>query len=317
MLYLTLRQYSYLVAVAEAGSLTLAAARLNVSQPSLSVAITRVEDRLGQTLFERGKGAPIVLTPFGHRFVTRARRLLADAADLEQAAHQIRPLVVGCFEDIAPWYLAHLLEVLTTHLPDLTFQGREARFARIAADLAEGRMDLAVSYDLGFGAQVQRRVLGTVAPVAFVAPDHPLARQPNATLAQLAEHPLILFDEPLSESFMRDLFTGQNLTPDVAHKTASLEMMRALAAHRQGVGLSYSNPPTATSYDGAPLVSVPISDPQARTDIALLWSSRGTPDPALARVLDVLNTPSIFGGQPMALPVREPHEGHRLALPPG
>ena len=47
MLYISLRQYEYIVAVAEAGSLTRAAEHLNVSQPSLSVAITRVEERLG------------------------------------------------------------------------------------------------------------------------------------------------------------------------------------------------------------------------------------------------------------------------------
>ena len=51
MLYISLRQYEYIVAVAEAGSLTRAAEHLNVSQPSLSVAITRVEERLGALLF--------------------------------------------------------------------------------------------------------------------------------------------------------------------------------------------------------------------------------------------------------------------------
>ena len=73
MLYITLRQYEYVVVVADLGSLTEAAAHLNVSQPSLSVAITRVEQRLGASVFERARGAQIKITPFGHKFVAQAR----------------------------------------------------------------------------------------------------------------------------------------------------------------------------------------------------------------------------------------------------
>ena len=109
MLYITLRQYQYVVAVADAGSLTGAAAILHVSQPSLSVAITRVEVKLGHQVFIRGKGATIALTPFGHRFVEQARDLLLAATAIEQFSDAARPFVLGCFEDIAPWYLTKAL----------------------------------------------------------------------------------------------------------------------------------------------------------------------------------------------------------------
>ncbi len=291
MLHLTLRQYGYVVAVAQAGSLTLAAARLNVSQPSLSVAITRVETRLGRPLFERRKGTPIVLTPFGHRFVSQARQVIDAAAALERAASADRPIMIGCFEDIAPWYLARLLGDLKDRFPALRFQGREARFAQLASGLAEGRMDAVVSYDVGFGAQFRRRKLRTVAPVVFLAQDHPLATADAVTLTQVAAYPLILFDEDLSEHHVRRLFTVRKLSPEVAHTTASLELMRAMAAHGIGVGISYSRPPSAISYDGTPVVTVPIADPAARADIALLWSGLGTPEPDLARVLAAIRLP--------------------------
>lgn len=102
MLYITLRQYEYIVGIADAKSLTRAAATLNVSQPSLSVAITRVEDILERPIFARGKGAAIRVTPYGHGIIERARQILALAALTEQKQQTAPKFVLGCFEDIAP-----------------------------------------------------------------------------------------------------------------------------------------------------------------------------------------------------------------------
>ncbi len=112
MLYLAIRQYEYIVGVADTGSLTNAAEQLNVSQPSLSVAITRVEQQLKGTIFLRGKGSAIEITPFGHRFITKARVLLTLATELEQDQDAAQTWVLGCFADIAPWYLAPALKRL-------------------------------------------------------------------------------------------------------------------------------------------------------------------------------------------------------------
>ena len=203
MLYNTLRQYEYIVGIADAGSLTGAAAKLNVSQPSLSVAVTRIEERLKSPIFVRGKGAAIQITPFGHNIIAQARRLLDLAANLEEDQGNARPFVLGCFEDIAPWYLAPALDQLNSLFPEATFQGREARFSDLARDLAEGRMDCAISYDVGFEDGFMRRKIREIAPVAFVATHHPLASKASVELAELVEHPMILFSEDLSEGFMR------------------------------------------------------------------------------------------------------------------
>jgi DNA-binding transcriptional LysR family regulator len=288
MLYLTLRQYSYVVAVAETGSLTAAAIVLHVSQPSLSVAITRVEDRLGQQIFLRGKGTAIVITPFGHRLVRQARQLLQLAHDIETGSESETPFVLSCFEDIAPWYLAPALETLKAAFPAMTFRGEEGRFANLISDLAEGRSDLAISYDLGFGGDFKRLKLKDVAPVAFVSADHPFAAARTLELHQLADCQLILSTEDLSMAHMQDLFTQLKLEMQVAHKTTSLEMMRSLAAHGAGVGISYSKPPVDISYDGKPLVTVPITTPQAVAEIVLIWTGLSKTHPQSAEIVDVL-----------------------------
>ncbi len=289
MLYNTLRQYEYIVAVADAGSLTGAATRLHVSQPSLSVAITRVEQRLGQPVFVRRKGAPIVVTPFGHRIIEKARALLALAACFEQPSDDAPLFVLGCFGDISPWYLVPALESLKAAFPATNFLGREGRFSDLAADIEEGRADIVISYDIGFEGNFQRRKIKEITPVAFFSSDHPLSLQPSVKLEDLVNHPLILSTEELSEGFMRDLFGKMDLHPIVKQRVTSLEMMRSLAAHGVGVGISYSCPPNDISYDGKTLVTVPVTTPEAATDITLLWSSLREPDRQFDKILDILS----------------------------
>lgn len=291
MLYLTLRQYEYVVAVVDAGGLTDAAAVLHVSQPSLSNAITRVEARLGARLFVRRKGAAVVVTPFGHRFAAQARTLLDMAARLEAgAADEAPPFVVACFEDIAPWYLARAHRALTTALPQTPFAIREGRFETLAADLREGRADIALSYDIGFDNGFERTSFRTVQPYACTAPDHPITQAPSLDLATLARFPLILSTEDLSVRHVMSLFRAHGLTAKVAHRTASLEMMRSLAAQGEGVGVSYSTPPTDLSYDGRAVTSTRITAAEASADLVWLRSPLGEPHPQQARIMDVLAT---------------------------
>jgi DNA-binding transcriptional LysR family regulator len=290
MLYITLRQYQYVVSVADTKSMTDAASLLNVSQPSLSVAITRVEERLNRALFVRRKGAAIVVTPFGHRFVQQARALLQSATEIENITEATRPVIVGCFEDIAPWYLTKALADLRSQFPEMTFQGQEGRFSDLAKAIREGRLDMAISYDIGFDGSFNRQKIKQVAPVAFVCAEHPLARFSSIELHQLNDQSLILSAEDLSLGYIRRLFKELRVKPNIEHRTSTLEMMRSLAAHGSGVGISYSNPPSAMSYDGQPLVTIPISTPEALTNIVLVWTNLVDLDPKIETVLKALST---------------------------
>ncbi|HEX9859533.1 MAG TPA: LysR substrate-binding domain-containing protein, partial [Paracoccaceae bacterium] len=82
----------------------------------------------------------------------------------------------------------------------------------------------------------------------------------SITLAQLAREPLILADQGLSLGHMRALFSQRGLAPTIAHRTATLELMRSFAANGLGVGLSYTRPAPAHSYDGQPLALRRIAD---------------------------------------------------------
>ncbi|GAA4122910.1 LysR family transcriptional regulator [Aminobacter aganoensis] len=274
MLYLSLRQLEYVVAVARAGSLTVAAQQVNVSQPALSVAITQVEDHLKQKLFLRRKGAPVTLTGFGRLFLADAEALLTDAARIENPEglrqRRLGRVALGVFEDLAPGYLAPLLKLLRMKFPDVEIQTKVATFEVLTEAVLSGDIDVALTYDLGLDASFHRTLYAEVSPQAWFQPTDPLAVQKEVFLADLADRSLILSDQGLSIRHMLGLFRVAGVTPHVAHRAASIEVLRSLAANGEGVGISYANPAGTTSYDGKALVRVPIADARAIEPIVLV-----------------------------------------------
>lgn len=292
MLYLTLRHYEYVCAIGRHGSLSAAAGQLNVSQPALSAALTRIEAHLGHPLFIRRRGAAMVVTPQGRRFIDEAEALLARAARIEDPAHPrpaARRLRLGCFVDLGPFLLAPALHGLRAALPDATVTYRVDGFEALISALLKGQIDIALTYDLGMDAGFTRQRLYDRHPNALVAPDHPLNGEGQISLEALTAHPLILSEEGLSAQHVLGLFRRKGLNPVVAHRAASLEILRSLAAHGEGVGVSYANPPAAASYDGKPLVSLPIPDPEARESVVLARHGTGPADPLVAEATEVLS----------------------------
>lgn len=292
MLYLTLRHYEYICAVAQHGSLSAAAEILHVSQPALSTALARIEDHLGQMLFVRRRGAPLSLTPQGRDFAKAAQKLVDQATQLEapdNSSPALQNLVIGCFADLAPFVLAPALRCLRQTFPDVTITARSLDFEQLTKGLLRGEIDLAVTYDLGLDAGFDRNVIDQRAPWALLQPSHPLTHHTSLTLSQLADEPLVLSQEGLSVQHMLTLFKSLGLTPRIAHRAASLEVLRSLAANGEGLGISYSAPLITQTYDGKQLVNIPISDSCAREPVIV--ASHGTPKPGspLARARDRLS----------------------------
>lgn len=281
MLYLTLRQYEYVAAVAQAGSLSAAAAQLNISQPSLSVALTQVEARLGQNLFIRRKGTPITLTAAGDSYVSQVEELLSLARRLEDPARMRKSmtgrLTLGLFEDLAPTYLCPLLEHLTESLAGVEFRYRIADFETLAREMLDGRIDVSVTYDLGLDGSFHKQALSRVTPCALVSDRDPLAARTSVSLMDLADRPLVLFEEGLSVRHVLGLFRKLGERPLVQHRVKSLEVMRSLAGRGPCVGISYSNPPHDRTYDGTRAVAIPIDDAIAAEPLVLVHSALVTP----------------------------------------
>lgn len=274
MLSISLRQVSYACAIARHGGLTAAAQALNVSQPALSVALALVERHLGQPLFLRRPGGPMVPTRFGRAWLVAADQQIDGFEMLLSGAIRPGPLKLALFEDIAPLLLAPLLAATDPTRLTAKVMGFEA----LTEALTLGQADLAVTWDLGLSPGIRRIVLATVPPHAVLPRDHPLATRPGLTLAELAGHPLVLTDQGLSIAHMRALFARTGLVPRIAHRCASLDLMRSFAANGLGLGLSYTQPAPRHSPDGKPLVVLPVLD--AGTEAIVLALPDSAPNPA-------------------------------------
>ena len=148
MASMTLTEMRYITALDKTRHFGKAAELCHVSQPTLSVAIKKVEQQIGAPLFERG-ATEIRTTPLGEQVVAQIKRVLDEALRLEEIATQSRdplkgPLRVGVIYTIAPYLLPALIPVLHKLAPDMPLFLREDFTANLVPMLKEGELDVIV-----------------------------------------------------------------------------------------------------------------------------------------------------------------------------
>ena len=268
---ITLRQLHYFVASAETGSATRAADKLNVSQPSISAAIRALELELGQPLFERRQARGLELTAFGSHKLQEARLLLAGVEDFAVSGPgEAAPrLTLGYFTTVGPICVPGILGHLKRQCPGLRVRLREFDLEGMARALEKGIVDIGITYDVGLPETIEWETMLSFAPHAVVAPDNPLAESKSVTLAELARHPFILVDLPLSREFLLVPFWQQGLSPNIVLRTTSVEMVRGMVANGLGVSLLFTRPGHDFSHDGKKVVTLPIVDETLRQRLVL------------------------------------------------
>jgi DNA-binding transcriptional LysR family regulator len=274
----SLRQLRYALAAAKHSNLTLAAEELHVSQPSISTAITELELLFGQPLFVRQRGLGVSLTPFGRTVMAQAKRVLAEArafSDIGSDSSDFSgELVLGCYEDLAPYCLPQILKRLQQEHPQVTVEMREGGFEYLGKRLAEGALELALTYDLGLPANMECIELCQLTATALLAADHPLANETHVSLKALSECNLVVTDQIHSWQHVLDLFNIYGLSPQSVQRTHSFEFQRSLVANGFGVALTYTRPFGDHSYDGQPLVCRPLQEKLPAQRIVLAYDQR-------------------------------------------
>ena len=195
----TLRQLTFLLALAEHGSFSRAAEAAHVTQPTLSAGIKELETILGATLVERGaRGA--ALTPAGEAAVSRARIVLTEAEDLVHMARAAGeplsgPFRLGVIPTIAPFLLPKALPSLREQYPKLELFLREDLTHRLVEALKDRRLDaalIALPYD---APGIETTGLLEDEFLFAATPDHPLAKVDKLSPAMLADEPLLLLED--------------------------------------------------------------------------------------------------------------------------
>lgn len=145
----TLRQFSYLVAVADYRNFRRAADAVHISQPTLSQQLRSLEQQLGVTLVERNE-SPVQLTPIGRELVTRARKLLLEVKDIEDMARRAKAGMAGTIRfgvtpTLGPYLMPGIVASLHRAYPDMRLYVREGIPDEQARELARGELDMILS----------------------------------------------------------------------------------------------------------------------------------------------------------------------------
>ena len=144
---ISLRQLAYFEALADSGQFGLAAERMNVTQPALSMQIKDLEGVLGAILVERLPRG-VRLTAKGREVLERAQRILSDARELESGGRRASAtgqIHIGIIPTVAPYLVPPLLSALDGQA--LAIRLREARTGQLLDDLERGRLDCAIMAD--------------------------------------------------------------------------------------------------------------------------------------------------------------------------
>ncbi len=264
------RQIDYVIAIADEGSTAAAARALNVSQPSVSIALAHVEAHFGQPLFVRQAGQGMEPTAFGQSKVAGFRALRKMAA--ETMGDVERKVTLGVFETLGPRFAPALVREYTAREPGIEIQLREGNLGQLFEDLAAGRIDLALIYSFPISRDLDIVPLREVRPFGLVPEGHRLAGADTASVADLLEDPLILMNLPHSRDYFLSLAQIHGVTPRIRHETASVEMARAMVANGLGVSLLATDIEHPMSHDGRQVRRVHLEGPVPPHGIALARS---------------------------------------------
>ena len=262
-LHFTFRQLEYFVAVGEAGSIALAAEKVNVSSPSISTAITHLEEEFGLQLFVRKHAQGLALTQAGRQFITQAVEVLKQAESLNRLAADVSgkvqgPISVGCLLTFAQLIVPRLRRKFESLYPEVRVLQFELNQQDIFDDLRSGRIDIALTYDLEIAPDLQFIPLQQLPPYVLLAETHPLADEPTLTTGQLNQHPMVLLDLPFSNEYFLSLFSKEHLNPLIAERTRDMAVMHALVANGFGYSIANAHPQNNLSPDGKKLRFIPL-----------------------------------------------------------
>ncbi|MCJ8140942.1 LysR family transcriptional regulator [Falsirhodobacter halotolerans] len=262
----TLRQLEYFIAVGEAGSIALAAEKVNVTAPSMSSAIAQLEAGFGVQLFTRRHAQGSALTPTGERFMEQARVVLDSAGKLNDLAQiytdSVRgSLRVGCLRTFVQLMVPQLRRSFEGRFESVDFSQVELDQAQIFDALGASRVDLALTYDLALPSDVTFHPLLTLPPYVMVDVDHPLAGARRVTADDLIAHDMVLLDMPHSSDYFLSLFRATGQRPRIAERTTDISVQRSLVANGYGFGINNMRTVQETSMDGRVLKFIPLDTP--------------------------------------------------------
>lgn len=240
---MTLNQLLYFQTVARYQHFRLAAASLNISQPSLSRSIANLEEELGIILFER-KGRTVTLTKYGRLFLEHANRILTD---VQLAEKQMKKLSgnaghvdIAYVFPLAAQYIPHTVRrfLAKSSNETISFNFHQTYTREMVSGLKAER------YDVIFGSYVENEPNIQFVPILkqemiIITPlGHPLAQKKDPGLKDLVKYPVMGYDKTSGlGQFTNRTYSSYGLTPNIVCESPDENAIASLVAEDFGIAL--------------------------------------------------------------------------------
>jgi LysR family hydrogen peroxide-inducible transcriptional activator len=279
---MTLTELRYIVAVARELHFGRAASACFVSQPTLSVAVKKLEDELGITIFERHKH-DVTVTPAGRRIIEQAQLVLVQAKTIKLLAEEGKnplkgSIKLGVIYTVGPYLLPRLISLLHAAAPDLTLIIDEDFTANLANKLKQGDLDMIIVSTPFHIQGINTEILYKEPFVVALPKGHPLARKKTIKADDLADETLLLLkagncfrDQVMAAcpACKSDIFTKNKIQKTL--EGSSIETIRQMVASGSGVTVL----PNTSVKDNEEVNSLleyrPFSRPAPKREIALAY----------------------------------------------
>lgn len=279
---MTLTELRYLVTLAETGHFGKAAAACHVSQPTLSIALKKLEESLGTVLIERSKNQ-IIPTAVGEKVIAQAKIVLGQAAMIEDIAKAGKnaltsPLKIGAIYTVGPYLLPHLLPELKQLAPDMPLILEESYTATLRQRLVNNDLD-AILIALPFNEpDVVCKPLYEEPFVVLMPDDHSLANKKAIDAKDLLTETVLMlgeghcFRDQILAAFpkLKDSFLNNEYAMAASNNT-SLETLKHMVAGGLGISILPLSATTQLNHIYGNLITKPFSKNAPTRTVALAW----------------------------------------------
>ncbi len=285
---MTLTELQYIVALAQDRHFGRAAERVFVTQPALSLAIKKLEEELGTTIFER-RQARIELTKLGEQIVHQAQRVLEEAEQIKILAAQGKdqlngPLRLGVIATVGPYILPDLVPLMNSRAPKMPLELEENLTLNLVGMLKSGKLDV-IMIALPFE---EPGILTTALydePFQAVVPvGHPWQKKKSLDSRQLGAEKVLL--PHAGHCFRQQVLDA---CPELSRSDAegwqgnSLETIRQMVVSGLGITVMPCSALTP-KYQNKRLIAIKLADPAPGRRIGLAWR-RGFTRPQVLNVI--------------------------------
>ncbi len=266
-------QLRYFLQVAERGSFTRAAEDLMISQPALSRSIQRLEEELGQPVFER-KTRSVALTDAGTLLQARARQVLAILEDTKAEITddgESGCIRVGAIPTIAPYFLPEILRRFSAAFPKATLIVQENTTNALLKTCSQGEIDLAILALPVPAKYLEIEKLFEEELLLVLPPNHPLIEKGKIKLNDVKPYPFVLLEEThcLSDNIV-SFCRQRSFHPVAVERTSQLAMVQELVSLSHGVSMI---PAMARQLDQSNRrVYRSIADRKPTRTVAVVWN---------------------------------------------